>query len=1279
VSGLPKVFFFVSLAWQLSFAAAIDVLDPLELLLLGEDAAGVRGGAELILESDPDDPAANEALGWIALLEGTEQPAWDFFLKAILADPTGERAEALLRDALRFSENVNRFRELSLVCEEVLRRPGTSFETRTAARRWLLYFAREDRDPEQIARWSSELGYLTDWLLLAPFIRSGNLDLYREFEPEKRITESYALPSIGERGWRKMPAGAYQGYVAFDNLSPYPRGVGYALTYVHLPRDGTYRLGLTSDDSVVVWVDGVKVLERDAVSGYPATEVNDAGFEAEAGWHRILVKCHRNTVSSSAHVPVGWGFRLSLAAFGDPGGDDAEGKGLKPLVCRADLELERTRTGSGTRGFSIEPDAATPTTDLDRQFHRALCDAHREDYDRAVGELEELVSDRFELPHAGSVEEPWRRTNPESVLLRLVLGWALDADGSEERLGRARTQYNRVVEAAPETVPAQLALAEIEAAEGKYWSALERVNDLAERVPDSARVWLSLAGLYRLKNITPRERQALERALEAEPDHMAALYETSLFLRRHQQPREAIETLRRLVELAPDHQSAWHDLADLLQNTGEYREAALAYQRLLELNPYEADAYLELARCHRKGRFGDRLDDYRRMIEHAPYDYRGYVQLALALEEDEARVDRELYRRALEQYPAKDWLRSYLAWRSGAARDEFMPDVDSLIAGAPEAADHPESDAVCLLDYLRIDVHADFAYSFAERRIYKIFSQSGVDRWAEMIVPDPSNTEIIYARTLTPDGRVLDATVLTPTDEGLAVSLEGVVPGAIVDLYYRQYAEVRTVYDLLDYWSNRFYFREYSDPLLVSRFVVTAPEGMELSTDSLNFSGRVESCRLPDGFTTDSSADIPIEPRVARVYEVTNSKAIQSEGLMPERGLFVPVVGLSTIEEPEVFFDWYWGKATSALVPDEQVRELARRLTAEISDPLEKAQALYSYVVTWIKDRSGSIFFPNTVRETYYRRSGRRIDKLLLWMALAREVGLEPELCLTRSRYDTPMLEDAFSPIDFTEAVCRLPIGDEVCWVDMGVGRAALGEYLVEYDSQPYWRCQTRRRSRFGERDPMDQRIKVTVNVNLDESGHGNGTLEEVYHGQTANARLGYLDPETAGRTIDAELNSIFPGASLERYELTALEDLSNPFGYTVEFVAPLVAIPHGDRFVLDPVLYPLDLSNRFINRSERNYPMEVNSLIAVVEELAYELPNGWRVTPDSLCSEKLSLNGNRYLLEISWNPGEGGLVLRREVVIGIQRVEPSDYGAFREFCRRVDELERRRVTLVPG
>ncbi|MCK4593425.1 hypothetical protein KAU45_02905, partial [bacterium] len=88
MSRFVKVAFFVFFASRVALTAAIDVLDPMDLLLLGDDLSSVREGAELIIGSDPGNAAANEALGWIALLDGREPEAWEYFFQAILADPS---------------------------------------------------------------------------------------------------------------------------------------------------------------------------------------------------------------------------------------------------------------------------------------------------------------------------------------------------------------------------------------------------------------------------------------------------------------------------------------------------------------------------------------------------------------------------------------------------------------------------------------------------------------------------------------------------------------------------------------------------------------------------------------------------------------------------------------------------------------------------------------------------------------------------------------------------------------------------------------------------------------------------------------------------------------------------------------------------------------------------------------------------------------------------------------------------------------------------------------
>ncbi|MCD4733172.1 hypothetical protein K8R78_02915, partial [bacterium] len=716
----------------------------------------------------------------------------------------------------------------------------------------------------------------------------------------------------------------------------------------------------------------------------------------------------------------------------------------------------------------------------------------------------------------------------------------------------------------------------------------------------------------------------------------------------------------------------------LLQNAGRYREAYSNYQNILELDPYDAGVYLELARCCMKGGFGNRLDEYEAMVRRVPFDYRGYLQWAMALEEDRGEDSSELYASALRRYPGKDWLRDYLGWRSEAESDPFLPDVDELIANAPAAEDYPENDAVVLLDYMRVDINADFTYNTTVRKVLKFLAPSGVDRWGEMTIPDDGSVDIVYARTYTPEGELLDATVFNATGSGLAVSLEGAVPGAIVDIYYHQAVESRVIYDLLDYWSTRFYFQEYNDPMVMSRFVVTTPEGLELEDGDLNFHGWERRKQLNDGFTTDGSASYPTEPRDVWIYTEEETEAIISEGMMPARGEFSPLVAMSSLDDAETYFDWYYGRALAALIPDEQLSRLADKLTAGKSTPLAKASSIYRYVVTRLKHMGGSIFYPSSVRSAYHRRSGTTVEKLLIFKTLAELSGLPVELCLTRSRWDGPIVGAVNSPLDYTEIVGRMVIGDEVYWVDFLPGHVPLGTLITEFEGQPVWRCEARRFETLPAPKINEHRLAISVEVELNALGAGRGSLTEMHYGLASADRISYFDSRDATDYLDSELNGIFPGAILEEHELFNLRNPNQPFGYSFSFTGERIAQPVEDGLLVPGVPFPLDLSPTFITRQEREYPMAVTDYHAREEVFRYLLPEGYRVADESLLLFERSEGDNYYRLVVEEQTDSEGswLSVARTVYLPPQLIETGDYEEFREFCRTVDEIERQPVKL---
>jgi len=1230
-------------------ADVVDNLDPLEVLIGGSGVDQAAAGAHLVLDGLPDDPAALETLVWTELLRGRDRAALDRVLALLAADASGMRGEAFIRDLLRYSDYSDAFSTVEALLDKLADGDGLTPGARRALERWRLFFARRRGDGDEIDRAEARCGLLTDWQVVGPFVRSGPLDLDHEFAPERRPRESYELPGLDEAAWMSPPRGLSRGFLPIEEVTSIPRGCAYAVCYLYLPATGEYNLNLVSDDALKVWLDGELIGLRDDVRGNPAVEL-DFPFRADAGWHRLLIKCNRNNYVTSSQVEVTWGFKAELT--------DSAGFAVDGLRCVGDWDLDE-RTAGGVK--ALDTGAVVDDDGLTDRLHRAIVEAHREDYDTAVRRLSGLVEER-----------------PGSLPARLLLARVLESDGSEERLGRARTHYQRLVAADPLIVHAQLSLAEIESAEGKFWSALKRLQSLQAAVEPNPDIELALAYRYNEKSLTPREGAAFARAVELAPDYLEALLQSARFQNRADDHPAAIETLERLLSAAPDHRTARADLADLLQQGGYYREAAEHYRRLIELDPYDTEAMLELARCYYKGGFGDRDEVYREMIAASPYDYRGYVNLALALEEEDGEPREDLLAAALEHYPAKDWLRRYLAWRSDALSDEFMPDVEELLAREVLPEDHPKCDAAMLLDYLRLDINADYTYSTAVRQVVKILAPSGVERWGEIVIPDSDNLELIHARTYTPDGQVLEATSLNSTGDGTAISMEGARPGAIIDVYYRQHSEYRVITEIFENWSSRFYFREYGDPMLVSRFVVTAPEEMELDYDRLHYRGDFHREELPDGLTTEGETDYHLEPRDVFIHEVQNARPIQPEGLMPEKGSFAPFVVFSTIDEHEVYFDWYYGRALNALQPDEPLRRLAERLTENIDDPLDRARAIYSYIVREIKSYGAGAFYPSSARATYYQRAGRSIDKLVLFIALCREADLEVELCLTRSRWDGPRMPDAFTPAEFTDPIGRLDIGGEVYWVDFQPGWAPLGSYSVQYEGQPVWRCAARRFDELPRRPLNEHGNEITVELLLQPGLPTRGFMEQAARGLTSAMRVNYADNRDARDMIDYELNNMFPGAELIEYGVEATDDVNAPFVYRAVFDAPGQATAAAGVLKLPVVLYPYNFSKTFITRTERDYDLAYSDFLHQDETLIYRLQPGWNVAPSSLFREEIEGIEASYELSAELSADDEGplLIVHRRLDLPPQQVDTDDYDEFREFCRRLDELERLQLTV---
>jgi tetratricopeptide (TPR) repeat protein len=112
-------------------------------------------------------------------------------------------------------------------------------------------------------------------------------------------------------------------------------------------------------------------------------------------------------------------------------------------------------------------------------------------------------------------------------------------------------------------------------------------------------------------------REAYERALELDPDHVDSHVNLGRLLHEDGAPAAAEKHYRAALSLDPEHDTAAFNLGVALEDLGRVRDAIAAYERAVELDPDNADAHYNVAGLYE--RRGEKpaalrhLKEYRRL------------------------------------------------------------------------------------------------------------------------------------------------------------------------------------------------------------------------------------------------------------------------------------------------------------------------------------------------------------------------------------------------------------------------------------------------------------------------------------------------------------------------------------------------------------------------------------------------------------------------------------------------------------------------------------------
>lgn len=1229
---------------------------------------------------NPEDGMSLTKLGWIYLLhKGDNEGAGEYFLKAvevnpkiikaheglsltyeargkydqvfdewttlIKLDPSSPLTEIYLRRMEALELYTHRFEELIEIYEDLLKEGVENPINENLMNHQLMRLYKKKNRFEEAALTSRQIyhqmGYVDDWWVIGPFGKFGKLGFYEPFAPEREILleEEYEGTKRMIR-WFKLRFGAVFGVIDLSAVLSPEEGTAYALTYVYSPEPRETALRITTDDGLKLWINEECVYEKDVFSEF-LPHHQAVGVHLNEGWNKFLAKVTKDEGS--------WQFSLQIT--------DPEGRAFFDLKCQASLpEGEKILSGGYPQKVKVNKGALDyleklalekPKGAMTHAYLGMLSYSVRDD-ERAIKEFKKAVE-----------------INPNSPFFHFMLAESYYWAATFDRENDAKAEYEKTLSLDADYVGAHEGLGLYYAHHEKPLLAIEEYQKTITINPGYYYGHYLLAQTYYREGWENEAIAELEIALGLNENSIPGYRLWADYYYNKNNYKRAINILEEAVDKDYSSRGAWMDLARVLDLTTNYELAITAYQQILQFDPYDISVYFKLGDIYEKIKEYQKAEEiYREVAEISPDYYLSYSELGY-LNHWQAKEEKafSFWRKSLELNPGYFKLKKYLNFLEDRKEyaAEFQIDVEDIIQDSSPASDYPRASSIYLIDDMIIEVNEDTTLSYTVHQLIKIFDEKGREEWGEIELPI---CEIKRVRTYAPDGKILDATSIKDVDNTKVVSMPGLENDAVIEIKYSK--EIGWGTPLANFLSaTRFYFQVYDTPVKLSRYIVIFPQAIEFDYEGLNMDVEPEIKELKDN-------------RLAYIWQRQEMAGLVPEPGMPPRIEVLPSVRISTLSTWNEVSGWFIGNIIGKTRQTSYLKEKVKEITEDKESLREKMESIYYYVNTKIKNFGFREDSPYPASETLLNGYGSELDITVLLVAMFKQIGVESRIILARATGSGDVDWEKPSIYLFDHALVYVEEEDAPgLYLDNSRRYLALGELTWDMRQAKVLVLSDVGGNLENLKIPPDKKLlQSKLDIELTSEGDIECSGWQSYFGIYASDYREYfisLDASLRKTVYEMILNTMIRGVKAEEIEFLELENQSYPL--TVNFIcaASGFASKVDDKLLFEPVIQPLALTESYIARVERVYPLLISVPQLSVDEYEFYLPSGYVV--DNL-PENVSIEtgfGNysvTYLLE------NETIKVNRSFSLPIQRIKPDEYLLFMDFCHKIDMAEKEKVTL---
>jgi len=691
---------------------------------------------------------------------------------------------------------------------------------------------------------------------------------------------------------------------------------------------------------------------------------------------------------------------------------------------------------------------------------------------------------------------------------------------------------------------------------------------------------------------------------------------------------KAYQEYRQALENADTRDQASLELGILLYESGRFEDA------IYYLDGLEGDSQDDflltkaLGLCHfRLHAYGEAMRHLNRAKELNAKDGETLYVLGLVYEDANcAEEAKESFRGAIDTSPDTPWFEKAKAHLdrlqtadAGLLSSQIEDkEVRDLVLKAPAQKEYPDAGAIVLLDQEKLTIHRNMTQTREIHQVVKILNDRGKDR-AEVEIHYDSLYESVrvdVARTIKPDATIVKVGSeamrdLTPwggfplysNAKVRVISMPEVVEGSIIEHRATVFSS-RLPYG--KYFDNSFGFQDW-EPIMVSRFILEIPQNLLFKTHFIHTE--------------------PIQPRIERIgenpasgilrytWERKDVPAIKWESDMPGWADIAPMILVSSFPDWKAFNQWWWKLAEDKIKADEAIKQKVMELTEAQSTTDDKARAIYHYVASKIRyvglEYGEGGFRPHHASEVFANKYGDCKDQAILLVTMLREAGIHAHPVLIGTRGGLWDLQQSIPMSQFDHCIALAEIDGRNVWLDPTDETCPYGELPGhDQDRGTLVFFQDRARSlRTPLLSPERNRTIREIQVRIDAAGGARVRGKTTYTGEAGQWNRYYYklySPEERTRELRDEISRFFPGAVIESYTFSALDDLNVPVTVQLEFTVPEYAKNAGNLLLsrLPRFLYPVES----VGNENRTHPVVWDATKSIETKLTIQIPEGYRV-----------------------------------------------------------------------